>query len=196
MTTEEVLSEVERDRVFYDQSGGGVTFSGGEPLLQHAFLLSLLRGCRERSLHTAVDTSGYAAPSILERVAAVTDLFLYDLKLYDDERHRRFTGVSNHLIRENLRRLVRWGCRVIVRMPLIPGVNDDAENVSAIGQFVASLGSVTAIHVLPYHTTGIAKYERLGKPFRLGRVVPPTPAQVDDVVRLFRPHVAAVSVGG
>lgn len=196
MTSEDVLAEVGRDTVFYDASGGGVTFSGGEPLLQHEFLLSLLVGCRDRAIHTAVDTSGYAAPAVLAAVAETTDLFLYDLKLLDDERHRHFTGVSNRLILENLRRLVAWGKRVVVRVPLIPGVNDDEANVGGIGSFVASVGGVSEVHVLPYHEAGMVKYERLGKIFALDGAVPPTPARTEEAARLLRAHIATVSVGG
>ncbi|HTO94996.1 MAG TPA: glycyl-radical enzyme activating protein, partial [Bacteroidota bacterium] len=112
MTIEEVMREVERDATFYRESGGGVTFSGGEPLLQHRFLIMLLRACGERNLHVAVDTSGYASPEVLYRVAELTDLFLYDLKSVNDNIHRRFTGASGALIRGNLQRLASWGKRV------------------------------------------------------------------------------------
>lgn len=196
MTTEEVLEEVCRDAVFYDTSGGGVTFSGGEPLLQPDFLLSLLAGCKARSIHTAVDTSGYAPAAILEAVTETTDLFLYDLKLLDEDRHLRFTGVSNRLILENLRRLVEWGKEVIVRVPLIPGINDDEENIRRIGEFVASLGEIARIDVLPYHETGIAKYERLGEAFRLRNAKKPAPERVEEAAMMLRDYVAAVLVGG
>lgn len=196
MTPDEVLVEIDKDTVFYDQSGGGVTFSGGEPLLQHDFLLSALQGCRARGIHTAVDTSGYTAPVVLEAVAAAADLFLYDLKLLDEERHRRFTGIPNGLILENLRRLVAWGRDVIVRVPVIPGINDDEDNIRQTGRFVASLGGITQVDVLPYHDTGIAKYQRLGEAFQLQTVGRPTPARVQEVAMILRSYVATVSVGG
>jgi len=196
MTADEVLAEICRDTVFYDESGGGATFSGGEPLLQHDFLLTLLRGCRDRGIHTAVDTSGYAAPGVIDAVARCADLFLYDLKVLDEERHRHFTGVSNRLILDNLRRLVAGGARVVVRLPLIPGVNDHAENIRQTGAFVASLGGIAEIDVLPYHETGLAKYDRLGKAYPLRGVARPTPDRVAEVVAMLRGYVAAVAVGG
>ncbi len=192
MTTEEVLEEVSRDTVFYDESRGGVTFSGGEPLLQHEFLASVLQGCRDRGIHTAVDTSGYAAPTVLDAVAEVADLFLYDFKLFDEERHRRFTGVSNRLILENLRRLTARKSSVIVRVPLIPGINDDDENIRAIGEFVASLGGISEIDVLPYHETGLAKYGRLGRVYALREVARPSPTRVEEVAALLCEYVATV----
>lgn len=196
MTPDEVLTVISRDTVFYDESGGGATFSGGEPLLQHEFLLALLEGCRDRGIHTAVDTSGYAAPAVLDAVAEAADLLLYDVKLFDEERHRRFTGVSNRVILENLRRLVARGARVIVRVPLIPGINDDEDNIRQTGRFVASLGGITQIDVLPYHDTGIAKYQRLGEVFQLQSAGRPTPARVDEAAVILRDYVATVSVGG
>ncbi len=196
MTTEEVLEAISRDTVFHDESGGGVTFSGGEPLLQHEFLLSVLQGCRARGIHTAVDTSGYAAPAVLDAVAEVADLFLYDVKLFDEERHRRFTGVSNRLILENLRRLTARGAAVIVRIPLIPGINDDEGNIREIGEFVASLRGISEIDVLPYHDTGLAKYDRLGRVYGLRDVARPTPARVEEIAAVLQEHVATVSVGG
>ncbi len=195
MTAEEVLEEVGRDTVFYDESGGGVTFSGGEPLLQHEFLLSVLRGCRSRGIHTVVDTSGYADTAVLDAVADATDLFLYDLKLLDDERHCRFTGVSNRLVLENLRALAARSVRIIVRVPLMPGVNDDDENIRAIGGLVASLG-IGEIDLLPYHETGLAKYERLGRACAMREVARPSPARLEEVAALLRRRVATVSVGG
>jgi len=195
MTVEEVLEEVSRDTVFHDASGGGVTFSGGEPLLQHEFLMALLEGCRDRGIRTAVDTSGHADPAVLDRVADVTDLFLYDLKLFDEERHCRFTGVSNRLILENLRTLAARQARVVVRVPLIPGVNDDDENIRAIGGLVASLG-IGRIELLPYHEAGLAKYDRVGRACALREVTQPSPARMEQVAALLRQHVAAVAVGG
>ncbi len=196
MTAEEVVEEIRRDEVFYGESGGGATFSGGEPLLQHEFLLALLRGSRERGIHTAVDTSGYAAAAVLETVASAADLFLYDLKLIDEERHRRFTGVSNRVILDNLRRLAGRGARVVVRVPLIPGVNDDEENIEQTGRLVASVGGVTRIDVLPYHDSGAAKSHRLGETHRLPPVSRPMPAQLEWVAAILRRHITDVSIGG
>ncbi|HUI09491.1 MAG TPA: glycyl-radical enzyme activating protein [Bacteroidota bacterium] len=196
MTIEEVMREVERDSTFFMESGGGVTFSGGEPLLQHRFLLMLLQACAERNLHVAVDTSGYASPDVLYRVAELTDLFLYDLKTVNDDVHRRFTGISGALVRGNLQRLASWGKRVIIRMPIIPGINDADRDVEAAGRFVASLGNVVGINLLPYHGIGAEKYARLGMPYTLPGVQPPSGSHMTMIAEnLLRFH-PAVSIGG
>jgi len=158
----EVMQEILKDVPFYDESEGGVTFSGGEPLLQTDFLCALLDECRRLGIHTAVETSGYAPVRQLERVADRADLFLFDVKVIDDERHRQATGVSNRLILENLSRLVARKGRIIVRIPLIPGVNDDEPSVRAIGATLREVGGIEAVHVLPYHDSGTGKYGVLG----------------------------------
>jgi pyruvate formate lyase activating enzyme len=195
MTVDEVVAEIERDTVFYDESGGGVTISGGEPLLQPDFVGALLEACRSRRLHTAVETCGAGDPAALLGLAAHTDLFLYDLKMMDDERHRRVTGASNRVILENLALLVARGANVRVRVPLIPGVNDDEENVAAIGRYVASLG-LRGLDVLPYHRAGIAKYRRLGRMYLLPDVQAPSNGTLGAAVEQLAGLGLNVIVGG
>lgn len=195
MGVDEVIDLIEKDRIFYDQSGGGVTWSGGEPLMQPEFLLEALRRCRERRLHTALDTSGFAARSDLLQAAANADLVLFDLKLVDDRRHTAWTGVSNRVILDNLRALARRHSRVIVRVPLVPAVNDDDENIRAIGMLTASLG-LPRIDVLPYHRAGAARYGRLNREYRLSDVQPPSRARQDDVVRTLACYGLCVTSGG
>lgn len=163
-SVDRLVREVEKDLLFYDESGGGVTLSGGEPLAQPSFTASLLAACRERRIHTVVDTCGYANWEDLERVARVTDLFLYDVKHADDDRHRELTGVSNARILENLRRLNDEGRALWIRYPVIPGLNDARADIRALGAAVADLGSVEALHLLPFHRGGERKLERLGRP--------------------------------
>jgi len=196
MRTDEVMEDVLRDRLFYERSGGGVTFSGGEPLLQHEFLHELLTTCKQEGLHTAVDTTGFTTPAILEKIAALTDLFLYDLKSVDDDIHTRFTGVSNEIILANLRRLAEWNASVIVRIPIVPGVNDDAGSIANAGAFVASLKTVKELHLLPYHRTGVAKLDRLGKKNGGPDFLPPDWEHLNELVELLREHVETVCVGG
>ncbi len=160
----DLVDLVERDRPFFEASGGGVTFSGGEPLGQPEFLASCLRGCRERGLHTAVDTCGLAPPDVVVEIAGLADLVLFDLKHMDPEVHRRHTGVDNHLILENLRRLSASETAVWVRVPLIPGVNDDDANLEALGDFLASLPRRHRVFLLPYHPTAAGKTSRLEGP--------------------------------
>lgn len=174
----EVLREVLRDRVFYDESGGGVTFSGGEPLAQPEFLLEMLEACKAEGLHTAVDTCGLAATHQLLAIAPVTDLFLYDLKLIDDVRHRAFTGTSNTLILENLRVLGTVHPCVWIRVPVVPGVNDAVENLTAAAAFAARIPSVRQVNLLPYHRNGAAKSHRLGRE-SIGASAPSDEAMAD-----------------
>jgi pyruvate formate lyase activating enzyme len=170
---DEILAEIEKDMVFYDESGGGVTVSGGEPLFQPGFLNLLLTECKERNVHTAVDTCGYAPKKSIDMISSKVDLFLYDIKMMDERRHKDYTGVSNKLILRNLRGLAENGSSILVRFPIIPEVNDDEENVTQTGQFLASCG-VTDISLLPYHRAGIDKYTRLGRACKLENTQPPS----------------------
>ncbi len=196
VTVDEIVREVEKDRVFFDESGGGVTFSGGEPLMQHEFLRSALEACKKRNFHTTVDTTGFTSASILESLSASVDLFLYDLKTLDDGKHREYTGVSNRTIIGNLRLLSRLGKNVIVRVPVIPGVNDGPEDIREIGTFVASLGNIPEIQLLPYHQTGVDKYSRLGVEYTMKRTATPTAERMHEIAGQLRTHVSLVSIGG
>lgn len=161
LTVQEVIHEVEKDRIFWDESGGGVTFSGGEPLFQPHFLEPLLDACRAHKIHTAVETCGLARHDVLRRVAAKVDLFLFDLKVLDPDKHRLHTGRGNKTILANLEALARMGANVIVRVPVIPGVNTDRENVEQMMALLNSL-KLKRIHLLPFHSTGVEKNRRLG----------------------------------
>ncbi len=168
MSVAEVMKEVSRDQVFYDESGGGVTFSGGEPLLQQAFLLELLKECRKCGIHATVDTSGYATREVMEHIAEYADLFLYDLKLIDEEMHRKYTGVSNQSILENLQWLYSSGKKVILRFPVIPGITDTIENIRDMKSFITrSLPHISTsphqLSLLPYHSIARDKYRRFCK---------------------------------
>ena len=174
----ELLLEIERDVVFFDQSGGGVTLTGGEPLMQPRFAIELLRACQAHAIHTVLDTSGYAPWKVMAEAARHTNLFLYDLKLIDETRHRQYTGVSNRLILSNLQRLSAGGARVIVRIPLIPGVNDDSQNLQQTRRFLAGLPRLTDVEVLPYHDIAAAKYSALDLAYRLPDLPSPSAERV------------------
>jgi pyruvate formate lyase activating enzyme len=174
MTVEDVLAEIERDVPFYDQSGGGVTFSGGEPLLQRKFLYELLRECKLREINTVVDTSGFAAWDTLNHIRTYVDLFLYDLKMIDDERHKAYTGVSNQLILQNLNRLSRSGAYIQIRIPLIPDINDDAANLEGTAAFIAELPNINGVELMAYHQIAEAKYQSLGIEYQLKETSPPS----------------------
>lgn len=196
VSTEQLLEEIDRDRIFYEESGGGVTFSGGEPLAQAEFLLDALRACGQRGYHRTVDTSGYAPAETLERVAAETDLFLYDLKLIDERRHREQVGVSNWPILDNLRRLCERGSRTWVRVPLIPGVNDDEDNLAATIELTSTLPGSPPVCLLPYHRIGSGKYDRLGIRYTLGEIEPPAETALTAVADRFRARGLDVKIGG
>lgn len=161
-SAQELLALMLPDRDFYAQSGGGVTCSGGEPLSQAAFVAEFLAACKQHGLHTAVDTSGYAAWEAFEAVLPHTDLFLYDLKHMDDARHQELTGVSNRPILENARRLSALSAPIEVRVPVIPGLNDDADNIEKTGAFLLELASLTKARPLPYHALSGSKYQSIG----------------------------------
>jgi pyruvate formate lyase activating enzyme len=172
-SVEQVMSKVLRDSPFYESSGGGVTFSGGEPLLQHRFLLELLLACRERELHTVVDTSGYAAWEVFTSIRERVNIFLFDLKMMDEERHIKYAGVSNTLILNNLKRLAESGSAIIIRIPLIPGINDDEENLCASGEFIRSLPNITGVELMGYHDMAAAKYQSMGLEYQLQDIKAP-----------------------
>jgi pyruvate formate lyase activating enzyme len=195
LTIEEVIKEIEKDLVFYEESGGGVTFSGGEPLGQSEFLEGLLNGCREKKIHTAVDTSGYISWEILNKISPKVDLFLYDLKLMDIERHKKYTGVSNEIILENLKKLSSVHHNIFVRFPVIPGINDDYQNIKETGEFLSSL-KIAQVNLLPYHYIGIDKYKRLGRTYKLITTQPPLEEKLSEISGILRKFNLNVKLRG
>lgn len=195
MTVAQVMTEIEKDVIFFDESGGGVTFSGGEPLAQPQFLEALLRACRERRIHTALDTCGFAQLDLLLRLSALADVVLYDLKLVDAAQHIECTGVSNEPILENLKTLADARRPVIVRYPVIPGINDADEQLQKATQTLTRLG-LRRLDLLPYHPTGAEKYRRLRMPYALPDVATPPPARIEEIAEACRREGLAVTVGG
>lgn len=161
-SAEKLFSEILKDKDYYDKSGGGVTFSGGEPMLQYQGLLSILKLCREKGIHTAVDTAGAVPYEYFEKVIPYTDLFLYDIKCISNDIHRKYTGADNRGILSNLLRLSEDNAEIIVRIPLIKGVNTDEKEIRAMAEFLSGLQGVKLYELLPYHDYGIGKYELLG----------------------------------
>ncbi|WP_079933171.1 glycyl-radical enzyme activating protein [Carboxydocella sp. ULO1] len=196
VTVSEVMDTINQDRVFYEESGGGVTFSGGEPLAQPDFLLALLQTCRKQALHTAVDTSGYAPLASLEAIAPYTDLFLYDLKLLAEEKHRYFTGVSNQLILSNLKWLVQQKKNFFLRLPIIPGITDTDEQITLLQSHLQELGQVKQINLLPYHALAQDKYRRLGQPYPLEGTPEPSPEQMQAIAEALKPYCEQIQIGG
>lgn len=193
----ELLEIVEKERPFFDQSDGGVTISGGEPLLHPAYLLQLLRACGEQNIHRVVDTSGFCAPEALLEVARETDLFLYDLKMVDDGLHRRFTGVSNRRILDNLQLLAVSGAQLSIRIPVIGGVNADAASAAAMADFVAGLeGGGRNVHLLPYHGVAAGKHLKLGAQYDEGLMREPSAEELKRFGGCFAARGLEVVVGG
>lgn len=192
----EVMAAIERDRAFFDQSGGGVTFTGGEPLAQFEFLLTLLQACKRAGLHTALDTCGYADWEQFQRLLPWVDLVLYDLKYMDDTGHRQITGVSNQRILSNLQKLCAAGKPVWLRMPLIPGINDDPANLDATAAFAAALPGRPPLYLLPFHNSAEAKYAGLGLAYELPGIVAPTQAQMQAAAERFTRAGLKVVLGG
>jgi len=196
-TIPEILAEIEKDRAFFDQSGGGVTLTGGEPLLQPEFAEALVDELKARGVHVALDTSGYDPEATFLRIAGKSDLVLFDLKLMDEEKHRKFTGVSNQLILHNQRVLdSTTQVPVWVRFPLIPGVNDDEKNLEKMANFLATLKNVKLINILPYHKGGVDKFRRLGRETEFQVFEPPTEENLNRVIEYFKAKGLATKKGG
>ncbi len=194
-TVDEVLAEVERDRVFYRHSGGGMTLSGGEPLSQADFALALLMAARAAGLSTAVETAGQADPCTVRRVLGATDLILYDVKHMDPHKHRLWTGVTNKDILQNAELASQLGVQMIVRTPVIPGFNDDPSDIVAIGRFALGLG-LNQMHLLPYHSYGAGKYASLGRAYALGDVAAPSADRMEILRSALQSLGLQVRVGG
>lgn len=167
MSVEEVMLEVEKDKRFYDKTGGGVTFSGGEPLLQSKFLISLLKSCKEKNIHTALETCGYGDAEAFLEASRCLDLIYFDLKHLDPEIHRTITGVSNDVILNNLKALDAEGLRVIVRVAVVPGYNDSEGHIQAIAEFCAGMKAVKKVELLLYHGLGAGKYTSINSTYAL-----------------------------
>ena len=183
---DEVLRIVEEDDAFYARSGGGLTLSGGEPLSQGAFALALLRAARSRGIDTAIETSGLCNWNTMREAAPLADRIFFDLKSLDAEKHERATGVSNSKILENFRKLREQfpEAEVVVRTPVIPGINDSAEDIQAIAAFIEAAGGASAYEVLPYHGFGEPKYEKLGKHYRLSHLEPPSAERMQELNKI------------
>lgn len=193
VTVDEAMDLALEDRAFYENSGGGVTVSGGEPLLQADFVRALFDRLKKERIHTAVDTCGHVSWTAFEKVLPVTDLFLYDIKHINAEAHKRLTGQPNGLILDNLRRLSESACSIEIRMPLVPGCNDDEDTLHGIGTFLGGL-RIKRMKILPYHSMARSKYQALGMTDTMPQAGSPTDEDLARAVNILRSHgVNAVS---
>ena len=199
ITLDELLVEIEKDRIFMEESGGGVTFSGGEPLMQHVALFAILKDCRVRKIHTALDTSGLVSESIFQQATELADLILYDLKSLDDEIHTKYTGMSNRKILENLEIALKGAARVVLRIPLVSGFNDtheDQKQLIAYLEGLDNLHNLVQIDILPYHLFGMQKYKRFQKHNRQNGFGTPSGETVNSLKEGLIKAGFAVNVGG
>lgn len=194
MTVQEVMTEILKDKVFFEQSGGGVTFSGGEPLLQIDFLKRLLVDCKKANLHITLDTCGLASPEALESILDLVDLFLFDLKIMDDDQHIKYTGISNELILGNLRLLAEKDKLIIIRFPIIPEVTDTEINLNEMLKFLEKYPKINEINLLPYHNIAAEKYKRLN--LKYNHFKEPTQEILDSIKQIFIEAAFKVKIGG
>ncbi|MBV1817059.1 glycyl-radical enzyme activating protein [Anaerosalibacter bizertensis] len=192
----ELFKEIQKDEIFYEESGGGVTFSGGEPLLQVDFLSEVLDICNKKNIHTTLDTSGYTKWENIEKIVNKVDLFLYDLKLIDDEKHKKYIGVSNKLILENLKKLSSLGKRIFVRMPIIAGINDDNDHIDESIKFIKTLNNIEQVNLIPYHSMGMDKYKRLNMDYKLSGMEKPADEKMEELKEKFEKEGIKVKIGG
>ncbi len=196
MTVAEVMAQVKKDTIFYDQSGGGATFSGGEPLMQPEFLLALLAACRAEGIRTAVDTTCHAEPQIVRRTAETADLFLCDIKHMNGPLHRQFTGVGNERILSNIRMLSALAREIYIRIPIIPGFNSGRDNIEQTARFVQSLKTIRRVDILPYNRGGLEKAVRLAGGVDLMQAQTPSDDTMTEIADTLRGYGFEVKIGG
>ncbi len=196
ISVDELLVEIEKDRPFYQESGGGLTLSGGEPLMQPEFVHAVLEECQLRGFHTALDTCGYAEWSTLDTIRPFVDLFLFDLKIMDDLKHVKYTGVSHDIILKNLRRLAELGEHIKIRIPIIPGITNDDNNITALCEFVKKLPGDQSIDLLPYHNIAKDKYQRLQKTYDLENLTTPSDDEMLKIKQCIEQFDIEVNIGG
>ncbi|MBN1973332.1 MAG: glycyl-radical enzyme activating protein [Sedimentisphaerales bacterium] len=195
-TVSQVMAEVEKDRIFFDQSGGGVTFSGGEPLFQYDFLSALLDECKLCGIHSAVDTTCYASRDVIRTVAEKADMFLCDIKHMNPKIHKEYTGVDNSLILENIKFLAQAGAKIKIRIPVIPGFNDEDKNIEMTAQFVKSLQTIEQVDILPYNSGGMEKAARLTNDFEIVKKAAPDNGTMENIKKSLQKYDFKVTVGG
>jgi len=194
---EEVLNEVKKDTIFYEVSRGGVTVGGGEPTMQPEFVTQLLKACKEHGIDTAIETCGYTKWENLKKMLKHLDMIFYDIKHMDNEKHQILTGKPNELILENLKKLSQETVPIIVRIPVVPGYNDQEENIKSTAEFISKLGdSITRVELLPYHRLGISKYKQLGREYKLNDVKPPTKEKLQDIANIIEMYGLKIRIGG
>lgn len=194
-TVKEVMREILKDDLFYRNSGGGVTLSGGEPLQQIDFSLSILKNCKDHGIHTAMETSLYGNWTDIKKLLDFLDLIMVDIKHMDSKIHKKFTGVKNDKILTNIKKLTRnYDIDTVIRIPILPGINDSQENIKETASFASNIG-INKIEILPYHELGLNKYKALDKDYEL-EIDPPTKEYLIKIKEIIKPFVSKVSLEG
>ncbi len=196
VTAGDVMQEIEKDRVFYEESGGGVTFSGGEPFARPVFLFSLLEKCNEAGIHTAIDTCGYAGAGEIKTAIPLTNLFLFDLKLANKDEHEKYTGVSNKRILENLKIISSEGKEIFIRIPLVEDITDTEKNLTGLREIMLEHPGITRIDLLPRHNIAVSKYKRFGKKVYRGGEKPYNREKSERIRDFFLEKFPVVTIGG
>jgi len=185
ITVPELMKEIKKDLLFYEQSRGGVTFSGGEPLYQGEFLLRVLEQCSKEYINTAIDTSGFCDTGVLLKAAETACYFLYDVKFIDSKKHEKYCGVPNEIILENLKCLSGTKAKILIRIPVIPTINDDLSEMTGIFHFIRDLKNIEAVHLLPYHNIQTDKYKKIGMKYELSHIPNEESPNINEIVGLF-----------
>ena len=196
VTVGEIIDIVERDRIYYRRSGGGLTLSGGESLTQPDFAVALLKTAKERGINTAMESTGFADFSVISRYLPYLDLYLMDIKHMNSAKHKEFTSQPNELILENAKKITDAGARLIVRTPVIPTFNATKEEIGEIAKFASSLKGVTQMHILPYHRIGTDKYKGLNRDYSLTGIEPPSKELMNELLEVVNSYGLKGQIGG
>ncbi len=196
VTVGEIIDIVERDRIYYRRSGGGLTLSGGESLTQPDFAVALLKTAKERGINTAMESTGFADFSVISRYLPYLDLYLMDIKHMNSAKHKEFTSQPNELILENAKKITDAGARLIVRTPVIPTFNATKEEIGEIAKFASSLKGVTQMHILPYHRIGTDKYKGLNRDYSLTGIEPPSKELMNELLAVVNSYGLKGQIGG
>lgn len=194
----DILAILEKERIFMNQSKGGVTFSGGEPMMQFDFLMETLQACKKNGFHTTIDTSGYSTPGNFRKIIPYTDLFLFDIKHLDSLKHKEFTGVPNETILNNYHLIVESETDFMVRIPIVPGFNDDSDHLTRLKDFILGekYNNLKMINLLPYHKIGSSKYKKFNKPYKMENTEQPSVQRMNEIKELFAGSGVRVKIGG